>query len=136
MKSWIVRLCHAAAMLPVAVASAHVAKPLPLYVDVVITYAGQTFGFAGPLRAFDASESGGRISLDLTTLSTPGYAPRPDIGGVDLGAPGNRWQLIGLGGHAPLTITGTCAVESFATVEDGAIVQNVYLNCVDLDVSG
>jgi len=134
--SWIVRLCNAAVMLCVSIGSASAARPAPQYADVVITYAGQTFGFAGPLRAFAASESGGRISLDLTTLSTPGYAPRPDIGGVDLGAPGNRWQLVGFGGHAPLTITGTCAVESFATVVDGVVVQNVYLNCVDLDVSG
>ena len=136
MNSWIVRLCHAAALLSVAIGSASAARPAPLYADVVITFAGQTFGFAGPLRAFDVSEGGGRISLDLRTLSTPGYAPRPDIGGVDLGAPGNRWQLTGYGGHAPLTITGTCAVESFATVQSDAIVQNVYLNCVDLDVSG
>jgi len=74
--SWIVRLCNAAVMLCVSIGSASAARPAPQYADVVITYAGQTFGFAGPLRAFAASESGGRISLDLTTLSTPGYAPR------------------------------------------------------------
>lgn len=136
MKSSFIRLCHAAAMLPVALASASAARPAPVFADVVISYAGQSFGFAGPLRIFDVSESGGRIGLDIKSLGTPGYSPRPDIGGAELRAPGNRWKVTGFAGHAPLTIAGTCAVEAFATIESDAIVQHVYLNCVDLDVSG
>jgi hypothetical protein len=105
------------------------------YADVVVTYSSQSFGFAGPLRYFEASAAGGRIGIDLISLGTPDYAPRPDIGAVQLRASSNRWQLTGFGGRSPLMVDGTCAVESFATTQNGVTVQHVYLNCIDLDVA-
>jgi hypothetical protein len=133
-----IRLLVAAAMLLVTMTmtmtTARAASPAPAYVDVVITFAGQSFGFSGPLRYFEASDAGGRIGFDLTTLETPGYSPRPNIDVAELRMPGNRWQLLAFAGRAPVTIAGTCAVESFATTENDVRVQHVYLNCVDLDV--
>jgi len=122
-------------MLLIALASARAAQPAPVYADVVVSYASQSFGLSGPLRYFDVSESGGRIGFDVRSIGTPAYSPRPDTGAADLRAPGNHWQLTGLGGRSPLTIAGTCAVESFATAESEATVLHVYLNCVDVDVS-
>jgi hypothetical protein len=100
----------------------------------VVTYAGQTFGSAGPLRYFEMSENGGRIGFDLTTLATPGYSPRPEIGTGGLPASGNRWEIVEFIGRSHETISGTCAAESFATTEGDASVQHIYLNCVDLDI--
>lgn len=123
-------------MLPVALASANAAQPAPASADIVITYASQSFAFSGRLRYFDVSESGGRLGFDVRALGTPDYSPRPDIGNADLRMPGNHWQVVGFAGRFPLTIEGTCAVESFATAEGDATVQHIFLNCVDLDVSG
>jgi hypothetical protein len=47
------------------------AKPAPVYADFIITFAGQSFGFAGPLRHL-ISDEGGRIGFDLTTLESQG----------------------------------------------------------------
>lgn len=121
-------------MLPVALAAASTGRPAPVYADVVVSYASQSFGLSGPLRYFDVSESGGRIGFDIRSIGTPAYSPRPDTGAADLRTAGNRWQLSGFG-RSPLTIAGTCAVESFATAESEATVLHVYLNCVDVDVS-
>jgi hypothetical protein len=114
--------------------TARAAKPAPVYADIVITFAGQSFGFAGPLRYFDISDEGGRIGFDLATLESQGYAPRPDIDAEALRMAGNRWQIVAFGGRSPEIFSGTCAVESFATNESGARVQHIYLNCADLDV--
>jgi len=114
--------------------AANAAKPPPAYADVVITFGGQSFGFAGPLRYFDWSEAGGRVGLDLATLETPGYSPRRHIDGNELHAAENRWRLEAFLCRAPQTIAGTCAAESFATTEAGVHVQHVYLNCVDLEL--
>jgi hypothetical protein len=130
-----IRLLVAAAVLLLTITTARAASPAPAYVDIVITYAGQSFGFSGPLRFFEASDAGGRVGLDLTTLETPGYSPRPNIDAAELRVPGNRWQMVAFAGRrAPVTIEGTCAVETFATTENDVRVQHVYLNCVDLDV--
>jgi len=128
-----VRLFFAAVLLVVAATKANAAKPAPVYADVVITYAGQTFGSGGPLRYFDVSEAGGRIGFDLTTLATPGYSPRPNIAPVDLPLAGNRWEVVMFFDHSHETITGTCAAESFSTTEGDTQVQHIYLNCADLD---
>lgn len=134
MKNVYIRFLLVAVMLLVAATTtARAAKPAPVFADVVITYAGQSFGFSGPMHYFEASEAGGRIGLDVTTLETPGFMPRPNIDG-ELRAPGNRWELVGFGGRSPMTIVGTCAVESFSATENDVTVQHVYLNCIDLDV--
>jgi len=129
-----VRLFFAAALLIVAATKANAAKPEPVLADIAITYAGQTFGFGGPLRYFDVSESGGRIGLDLLSLASPGYSPRPNIAPVELPLAGNRWEMVMFIGRSHETITGTCAAESFAMTEGDNQVQHIYLNCVDLDI--
>jgi hypothetical protein len=129
-----VRLFFAAVLLIVAATKANAAKPEPVFADIVITYAGQTFGFGGPLRYFDVSETGGRIGLDLLTLGSPNYASRPNAAPVELPLAGNRWEMVMFVGHSHETITGTCAVESFAMAEGDNQVQHIYLNCVDLDI--
>ncbi|HEY2394846.1 MAG TPA: hypothetical protein VGH81_02535 [Rudaea sp.] len=134
MKAVYVRFLYAAALLLATVRAADAAKPADVYADVVITYAGQTFGFGGPLRYFEIADSGGRIGIDLTNLETPGYSPRPVIDPAALQTSGNRWQLVAYIGHATEIITGTCAVESFATLQQNVRLQRIYLNCVDLDV--
>lgn len=128
-----VRFFFAAAMLVATMAPANAARPEPVYVNVVITYAGQSFGFSGPLRYIEVSDAGGRIGLDLTTLETPGYSPRPNIDGTELQVSGNRWQVVAFLGRSPEIIAGTCAIETFATTTSGVKMQHVYLNCVDLD---
>jgi hypothetical protein len=128
-----VRFFFAATLLVVAATKANAAKPAPVYADVVITYAGQSFGFAGPLRYFEASEAGGRIGFDLATLATPGYSARPNIGASELPAAGNRWEMVAYIGRGHETIAGTCAAESFAMTEGDTRVQHIYLNCIDLD---
>ena len=135
MKIVYIRFLYLALMLLTAIVTtttARAARPAPAYADVVITFAGQSFGFSGPLRYFEASPAGGRIGLDVTTLATPGYMPRPGIDG-ELRVPGNRWEMVVFGGRAPTAIVGTCAVESFSAIENDFTVQHVYLNCVDLD---
>jgi len=129
-----VRFFFAAAIALAAVRAAEAAKPVSMYAEVVITYAGQTFGFGGPLRYFEVADGGGRIGIDLTNLETPGYSPRPVIDPAALHAPGNRWQLIAYIGRSAEIISGTCAVESFATTQQDARMQHIYLNCVDLDI--
>jgi hypothetical protein len=134
MKAVYVRFFFAAALALATVRAADAAKPADVYADVVITYAGQTFGFGGPLRYFEVADSGGRIGIDLTNLETPGYSPRPVIDPVTLQTSGNRWQLVAYIGHSTEIIAGTCAVESFATSQQNIRMQHIYLNCVDLDV--
>ncbi|HXR62432.1 MAG TPA: hypothetical protein VN720_02665 [Rudaea sp.] len=134
MKAVYVRFFFAAAMALATMKAADAAKPADVYADVIITYAGQTFGFAGPLRYFEVADGGGRIGIDLTNLETPGYSPRPDVDPANLPTSGNRWQLVAYIGRSVQTIAGTCAVESFATTQQGVRMQHVYLNCVDLDV--
>jgi hypothetical protein len=135
MKAVYVRfLFLAVAVLLVSVTTARAASPAPVYADVVITFGGQTFGFAGPLRYFAVSEDGGRIGFDLTSVGTPGYSPRPDIDATTLRALGNHWEVVTFAGRSPLTIAGTCAVESFAATENAVRVPHVFLKCADLDV--
>jgi hypothetical protein len=134
MKAVYVRFFFAAAMLLVTMTPARAARPEPVYVDVVITYAGQSFGFSGPLRYIEVSDAGGRIGLDLTTLEAPGYSPRPNINDTELQVSGNRWQVVAFLGRSPEIIAGTCAIETFATTTSGVKMQHVYLNCVELDV--
>lgn len=136
MKALYVRCFQAAATLLLIAAmatSARATKPAPAYVDVIITYAGESFGFSGPLRYFDLSDAGGRIGFDVTILETRAFSPRPNIDVADLRMPGNHWQLVLFGGRTPETIAGTCAVESFVTTENDVRLQHVFLNCVDLD---
>jgi hypothetical protein len=131
-----VRFLFAAALLVLAATTttAYAAKPAPVYADVVITYAGQSFGFAGPLRYFEVSDNGGQIGFDLATLATPGYSARPNIGSAELPVAGNRWEMVTFIGHSHGTIAGTCAAESFSAMEGDTRVQHIYLNCVDLDL--
>lgn len=116
-----------------AYAVARATPPAPAWADVVVTFAGQSFGFAGPLRWFDATDAGGRIGFEIRSLATPGFTPRPTIETARLRTPGNRWQIVTFGGRAPQAMEGTCAVESFTTFDDGVRVQHVFLNCADLD---
>ena len=134
MKAVYVRFFYAAALLLATVRAADAAKPADVHAEVVITYAGQTFGFGGPLRYFEVADSGGRIGIDLTNLETPGYSPRPVIDPEALQTSGNRWQLTAYIGRSAEVMSGTCAVETFATTQQGVRLQHVYLNCVDLDI--
>jgi len=136
MKAIYARFLFAAVLLVLAATTttANAAKPAPVYADVVITYAGQSFGFAGPLRYFEVSDNGGQIGFDLATLATPGYSPRPNIGAAELPLVGNRWQVLAFIGRGHETIAGTCAVELFSATEGDTRVQHIYLNCVDLDI--
>ena len=136
MKAVYVRLLCAVLLLATltVAATARAAKLAPVHADIIITFAGQSFGFAGPLRYLDISDEGGRIGFDLTTLESQDYAPRPDIDAGALRLAGNRWQIVVFGGRSPEIFAGTCAVESFATNDGDVRVQHIYLNCVDLDV--
>jgi hypothetical protein len=134
MKLIYVRFVFAAVLLILAATKANAAKPAPVFADVVITYAGQSFGFGGSLRYFDVSETGGRIGFDLLTVGSPGYAPSPNLAPVELPLTGNHWEMVMFIGRSHETISGTCAAESFSTTEGDTQVQHVYLNCVDLDI--
>jgi hypothetical protein len=134
MKAIYVRFFFAAALLAMAATKANAAKPASVYADIVITYAGLAFGFGGPLRYFDVSETGGRIGLDLLTLGSPNYASPPNAAPVELPLAGNRWEMVMFVGHSHETITGTCALVSFSTTEGDTQVQHIYLNCGDLDI--
>lgn len=129
------RFILAAAMLLLlaAITKAHAAKPMPVYADVVITFAGQSFGFAGPLRHFEVTDAGGQVVLDPRTLESAPDVPPSDLDVSTLREPGNTWQVLANVNHSLAVFTGTCAVESFWTTEAGVSVLHVYLNCADLD---
>jgi hypothetical protein len=128
------RLVFAALLLMLgAIAKAHAGRPAPVYVDVVITFAGQTSGIVGPLRYFEMTNAGGRVALDLQSIESSTYMPLPDVDVTDLEATGNAWQILARLGHSVFAFTGTCAAESFTTIEAGAIVQHVFLNCSELE---
>ena len=117
----------------VAATGALAAKPRPEYAEVVITFAGQSFGFAGRLRHFEVNDAGGQVALDLATLESPAFAPPSDVDATVLRAPGNNWQVVTYLNRSPVVFSGTCALESFRATEFEVSILHVYLNCADLD---
>jgi hypothetical protein len=120
-------------LLLAAITKAHAARPMPVDADVVITFAGQSFGFAGPLRYFEATDAGGQVVLDPRTLESAPDVPLEDVDVATLDARGNTWQVLAYVNHSVAVFTGTCAVESFRSTEAEVSVLHVYLRCADLD---
>lgn len=114
--------------------NAAAAPPKPgIYSDIRITFAGETFGFSGAQASFSQNQDGGRIVVDVTTISTYDYLPLPEFDTDTLSAPGNRWEVVPkLENHSYL-FAGTCASQTFSTTEaNGIIVRHVFLNCKDM----
>jgi len=104
-----------------------------VYTDVSITYAGQTFGFAGRQESFNLAQDGGSVVFDLTSLSSPEFTPLPEVDVGSLQPNGNSWKIVSKVNSKSWTYAGTCASESFTTSNgDGSITRHLYLNCRDL----
>jgi hypothetical protein len=117
-------------------ANALAAKPIStVFSEVAITFGGQVYGFSGAQESFAQSENGGRIVFDLTTLGSPGDIPvtEIDVNGLDPG--GNHWDVVLRVGHRDYTFTGTCASETFSSMEGGMSVRHLYLTCATLTSS-
>jgi hypothetical protein len=121
-------------VLSVVACAAYAGKPAPvLWSDVVITYAGQTFGFTGSQSSFAQSQDGGRIVFNLSQLDTPGTAELPDIDVSLLTPKGNHWDVVSKVDNHSYTFSGTCASQTFTTSDSGGnVIRHLYLNCRDL----
>ena len=108
-----------------------------IYSDVQITYAGQTFGFAGVQSSFSQNQDGGSIQFNVTNLETPGYVPLPQVDTCSLRPKGNHWEVITqLCSHHAYSFVGICASTTFATTDaTGTIFRHLYLNCSDMDTT-
>lgn len=124
-----------AALIALAAAGAASAtKPAPAtYSEVLITFAGQTFGFSGPEESFSQSADGGRIVFELTQLQSPGYMPLPPVDTDTLEAHGNQWVILPKAGKRSYAFAGICASETYTTSESGVIVRHLNLNCSEFD---
>ena len=105
-----------------------------IFSDVEITFAGQTFGYSGVEKSFSQSATGGRIVFDVTQLSTPDYAPLPQIDTSLLEPTVNHWEIQTNVKARTYTYAGTCAAETFTTIDSGFVVHHLYLNCRDFSV--
>jgi hypothetical protein len=106
---------------------------MSIYSDVRVTFAGETFGFSGAQASFSQNQDGGRIVLDVTTISTYDYLPLPEFDTGTLSAPGNHWEVVPKLENRSYLFAGTCASQTFSTTEaNGIIVRHVFLNCKDM----
>ena len=102
-----------------------------VYSEVAITFGGQTYSFAGLQQSYAQTQDGGRIVLELTTVGTLDYSPRPEIAG-NLEDYGNHWEVVGRVGRQTFTFTGTCASQTLSRSQSGIWVRHVFLNCTAL----
>ena len=116
-------------------AASYAGKPAPTILsDVRITFAGQTYGFAGAEDSFTVAATGGRIVFQVRQLELPGYLPVPDVDVDTLETGGNRWVVETEFGRRSDAFVGTCASETYTTEDFGVVVRHLNLNCKDLDV--
>src|SRR3569832_3025508 len=86
-------------------ANALAAKPnSALYSVVAITFGGQTYSFAGAQESYGQTQDGGRVVMELTSVCTLDYSPRPEIGAT-LAVFGNHWDVVARVGHQTFTFT-------------------------------